>query len=142
MSMRFGQARLALPIWWYIAPAYLTLWTIGFSIWNWVDGHGMMAAFGVETGVASDFIMLNSAARYVALAVAMVLGIWVFRTAAAIVTALGARLAMDLFDLAAGVQTGLIAGFGGVAQSFAMFLLPNLFAIASLVWCLQHRVTK
>lgn len=67
--------RLRLPLWWYIAPVYLTLWTLCFSLWNFVDGNGMMAAFGVDTGGASDFIMLNSAARYAAIGVAMVLGI-------------------------------------------------------------------
>lgn len=125
--------RLSLPIWWYLAPAYLTLWTIGFGLWNFIDGNGMMAAFGVDTGGASDFIMLNSAARYLAIAVCMVLGIWVFRTYAAILTALATRLSMDVLDLVAGLQTGLIAGAGGVARSFGMFLLPNLFAIVTLV---------
>ena len=125
--------RLTLPFWWYIAPAYLTLWTICFSLWNFVDGNGMMAAFGIDTGGASDFIMLNSAARYIAIGVAMVLGIWVFRTFAAILTALAARLAMDLLDLVAGLQTGLISDSIGVAQSLIMFLAPNIFAIATLV---------
>ncbi|MEJ8563137.1 hypothetical protein QTO30_19255 [Yoonia sp. GPGPB17] len=125
--------RLRLPFWWYIAPAYLTLWTICFSLWNFVDGNGMMIAFGVDTGGASDFIMLNSAARYIAIGVAMILGIWVFRTFASILTALVTWLVMDLLDLVAGLQTGLITDGIGVAQSFIMFLGPNLFAIATLV---------
>lgn len=125
--------RLVLPFWWYIAPAYLTLWTICFSLWNFVDGNGMMSAFGVDTGGASDFIMLNSAARYIAIGVAMVLGIWVFRTFTSILTALATRLVMDLLDLAAGFQTGLIADGLGIAQSFVMFLGPNLFAIVTLI---------
>ena len=126
--------RLKLPMWWYIAPAYLTLWTICFSLWNFLDGNGMMAAFGVDTGGASDFIMLNSAARYMAISVAMILGIWVFRTFASILTALCTRLVMDLLDLVAGLQTGLIADWTGVAQSMALFLVPNGIAIASLVY--------
>lgn len=126
--------RFSLPIWWYIAPAYLTLWTICFSLWNFFDGNGMMSAFGVDTGGASDFIMLNSAARYIAIGVAMVLGIWVFRTFASIVTALAARLVMDGLDLVAGLQTGLISDGLGIAQSFLMFLGPNLFALVTLWW--------
>jgi len=125
--------RLSLPLWWNITPAYLTLWTICFSLWSFVDGNGMMAAFGVDTGGASDFIMLNSAARYIAIGVAMTLGIWVFRTIASILTALATRLAMDLLDLVAGLQTGLIKDGAGIAQSFIMFLGPNLFAIATLM---------
>ncbi|MEQ8823947.1 MAG: hypothetical protein RIC14_06210 [Filomicrobium sp.] len=131
--------RLKLPVWWYIAPAYLTLWTICFSLWNLFDGNGMMAAFGVDTGGASDFIMLNSAARYFAIAVAMILGIWVFRSFESILTALCTRLVMDLLDLAAGLQTGLIADWTGVAQSMSLFLVPNGFAIASLLYLNQKK---
>lgn len=129
--------KLSLPIWWYIVPLYLTLWTIVFSGWNLIDGNGMMTAFGVDTGGASPFIMLNSAARYVAIGVAMILGIWIFRTYASIVTALGARLAMDGLDLYAGIQTGLITDITGIVQSLVMFILPNLFALYTL-----HRLTR
>ncbi len=97
----------------------------------------MMAAFEVDTGGASDFIMMNSAARYIAIAIAMILGIWIFRTLASIVTALCTRLAMDLLDLLAGLQTGLIADWTGVSQSMALFLIPNGFAIASLLYINQ-----
>lgn len=124
--------RPKLSWWWYIAPAYLTAWTVAFSLWNLIDGTGMMVAFGVEIGTPAEFIMLNSAGRYVALASAMLAGIWIFRTYASIMTALLARLVMDLLDLYAGLATGLIAGGSGVVQSFGMFLLPNLFAIVTL----------
>jgi len=93
----------------------------------------MMKAFGVDTGGASSFIMLNSAGRYIALAVAMVGGIWVFRTFSSIMTALLARLGMDILDLIAGWQTGIITDFLGVTQSFLMFLLPNLLSIWLLI---------
>lgn len=63
-----------LPKWWFIIPVYLTLWTTSFSLYNLIDGNGMMKTFGIDTGRASDFIMLNSAGRYVALAVAMIIG--------------------------------------------------------------------
>lgn len=129
--------RMKLPFWWYIAPAYLTLWTVCFSVWNFLDGNGMMAAFGVDTGGASDFIMMNSAARYIAIAIAMILGIWILRTLASIITALFTRLAMDLLDLTAGLQTGLITDWTGVSQSMALFLIPNGFAIASLLYINQ-----
>ncbi|MEO1054010.1 MAG: hypothetical protein AAFX87_25455 [Bacteroidota bacterium] len=124
--------KLNLKKWWYIAPAYLTLWTLAFSIWNIADGQGMMEAFGIDTGGASQFIMLNSAARYVAIAVGMIVGIWVFRTYHAIITALLIRLTMDLLDLYSGLQAGIIQDASGVIQSFLMFIIPNLFAIYSL----------
>ena len=122
-----------LPRWWFVLPGYLTLWTIVFSIYNFVDGNGMMTAFGIDTGGASDFIMLNSAGRYIALGVAMIVGIWVFRTFSSIMTALLARLGMDILDLIAGLQTGIITDFSGVTQSFLMFLLPNLLSIWLLI---------
>lgn len=130
--------RPALSLWWYIAPAYLTLWTLCFSLWNLLDGNGMMAPFGVETGGASPFIMLNSAARYIAIGVAMIVGIWVFRTFESIITALLARLIMDVLDLAAGLITGLITDGFGIAQSFGLFIGPNLFALVSL-WVLNGK---
>ena len=114
-------------------PAYLTLWTIGFSLYNLVDGNGMMQAFGIDTGGASDFIMLNSAGRFMALGVAMILGIWVFRTFSSILTVLAARLSMDILDLFAGIQTGIIADATGIVQSFLMFLLPNIISIWFLI---------
>ena len=125
--------KLKLKWWWYLAPAYLTLWSIGFSLWNLIDGDGMMDAFGVDIGTPSRFIMLNSAARYVAIAIAMVVGIWIFGTFSSIMTALIARLTMDVLDLYAGLVSGLIDGPTGVAQSLTMFILPNLLAIATLL---------
>ena len=124
---------LKLKWWWYLAPAYLTLWSIGFSLWNLIDGNGMMNAFGVDIGTPSRFIMLNSAARYVAIAIAMVVGIWIFGTFSSIMTALIVRLTMDILDLYAGLASGLIDRPMGVAQSLAMFILPNLLAIATLI---------
>ena len=92
-----------------------------------------MAAFQVDTGGASAFIMLNSAARYVAIAVTMMVGIWIFRTYQSILTALIARLVMDVLDLYAGLEAEIIQGAAGVVQSLLMFLLPNLLAILLLV---------
>ena len=122
-----------IPNWWFILPAYLTLWSLGFSLYNFIDGNGMMEAFGIDTGGASDFIMLNSAGRYIAIAIAMVLGIWVFRTYHSILTALIARLSMDVLDLVVGLQTDIIQDFSGVIQSFLMFLLPGIISIYFLV---------
>lgn len=118
--------------WWYIAPAYLTVWSVAFSLWNLLDGPGMMEAFGINTGGASEFIMLNSAARYVAIAVGMVLGIWIFRTYHSILLALLIRLVMDVLDLVAGLSSGIITDATGVVQSLLMFILPNLFAVYTL----------
>ncbi|WP_462252497.1 hypothetical protein [Ekhidna sp.] len=124
--------KLKLKWWWYILPAYLTLWSIGFSLWNLFDGEGMMVAFGIDTGGASDFIMLNSASRYVAIGVGMIIGIWIFRTYSSILTVLIIRFVMDVLDLYSGLQADIIQDISGVVQSLLMFLIPNLLAIISL----------
>ncbi|MEM9215146.1 MAG: hypothetical protein AAGD25_12465 [Cyanobacteria bacterium P01_F01_bin.150] len=93
----------------------------------------MMNAFGVDIGTPSRFIMLNSAARYVAIAIAMVVGIWIFGTFSSIMTALIVRLTMDILDLYAGLASGLIDSSTGVVQSCIMFILPNLVAIVTLI---------
>lgn len=128
MQIRHEQA-FEIPKWWYILPTYLTLWTLVFSLYSLLDGQGMMEAFGIETGGTSEFILLNSAGRYLALAVTMVLGIWVFRTFSTTLTALVARFSMDIVDLWAGIQTGMILNAEGILQSFLMFLLPNLISL-------------
>ena len=125
--------KINLKWWWYILPAYLTLWSVSFSLWNLLDGNGMMEAFQVDTGGASDFIMLNSASRYVAIGLGMVIGIWIFKTFHSILLALLIRFIMDLLDLLSGLQTGIIEGAAGVSQSFLMFLFPNLISILLLV---------
>lgn len=131
--------RLKLTWWWYLIPGYLTLWTAAFSAWSLVDGYGMMEVFQVETGGASSFIMLNSAARYLAIATAMIVGIWIFGTYQSIVTALMTRLTMDVFDLYAGLETGLIQEASGVIQSLLMFLIPNLI---SMIWLYRIRSSQ
>ena len=125
--------KIKLKWWWYLTPAYLTIWSVVFSSWNLIDGPGMMQAFGVDIGAPTSFIMLNSASRYVAIAVGMILGIWVFRTFHSILTVLLIRLVMDLLDLYSGLAAGLIDDSAGIVQSFIMFILPNLFAIVMLL---------
>ena len=124
--------KLQLKWWWYILPGYLTLWSLVFSVWNLMDGQGMMESYGINTGGASDFIMLNSASRYVAIAIGMVLGIWIFRTFHSIIVALIIRVTMDLLDLYSGLQTGVIQDFPGIVQSLLMFVLPNILSIFML----------
>lgn len=122
-----------LPNWWFIIPAYLTLWSVAFSSYNYFDGNGMMESFGIDTGGASDFIMLNSAGRYMAIAAGMIIGIWIFRTYSAIMTALLIRLVMDILDLVVGLQVGIITDATSIFQSFTMFLAPNLITIWLLI---------
>mgnify|MGYP001803613096 CR=1 FL=1 len=62
----------------------------------------MMEAFGIDTGGASEFIMLNSASRYVAIGIGMIVGIWVFKTYHSILIVLLIRLSMDVLDLVSG----------------------------------------
>jgi len=125
--------KLKLKWWWYILPAYLTLWSVGFSLWNLMDANGMMESFGIDTGGATEFIMLNSASRYVAIALGMVLGIWIFRTLHSMLLALLVRLSMDMLDLYSGLQAGIITDFTGVLQSLVMFLLPGALSIFLLI---------
>jgi len=125
--------KIKLAWWWYILPAYLTLWTIGFSLYNYIDGNGMMEAFQIDTSGASDFIMLNSAGRYIAIGIGMLLGIWIFRTYYSILTALLIRLSMDIMDILAGLQSGVVTNAAGVIQAFLMFIIPNLISIY-LLW--------
>ncbi len=117
-------------------PVYLTAWSLAFGIWGFVDGAAMFDSFSIpahSTTMHDQFILQNSAARYLGIAAALVVGIFVFRTRGSIVTALAARGVMDILDLVAGLRTGLLeAPVWGVFQSFAMFLLPNLLAIALL----------
>ncbi len=128
-----SEENIQIPTWWFILPAYLTLWTVGFSLYNYLDGNGMMQNFGIDTGGASDFIMLNSAGRYLAIALGMILGIWVFRTYHSILLSLLIRLAMDIMDLLVGIRTSVIEDYSGIMQSFLMFLLPGLISIGFLV---------
>ena len=93
----------------------------------------MMQQFGIDTGGASDFIMLNSAGRYLAIAIGLVMGVWVFRSYYSILTALIIRLFMDVMDLVIGIQTDVIQDVTGVVQSFLMFLLPGAIGIGLLV---------
>lgn len=125
---------LKLPVGWNILPAYLTLWSLVFSLYGLIDGNGMMENFGIDTGGASDFIMLNSASRYMAISISMIFGIWIIRTFGSILTALIARFVMDILDLYSGIVSGAIEDYQGVLQSFLMFLIPGLI---SLIWLLR-----
>ena len=98
-----------------------------------------MAAFQVDIGEPATFIMLNSAARYVAIAVGMVFGIWIFRTFHSILTVLLVRLVMDALDLYSGLVSGLIDNQTGVMQSCIMFIFPNIFAIWTLIQLTKYR---
>ena len=122
-----------LPNWWFVFPGYLTLWTVIFSVYSYLDGNGMMLQFGIDTGGATDFIMLNSAGRYLAIAVGMLVGIWIFRSYYSILTALAVRFCMDIMDLVIGIQTDVIQDMAGIVQSLLMFLLPGALAIGLLI---------
>lgn len=127
-----------IPRWLLIYPALLTLWSIVFASWFVIDGAGAFEAFGIPTQ-AEPFILQTSASRYLGIAVGMVVGIWILRTPKSILTALLARLTMDIFDTIAGFRTGLLdPTLLGFLQPFIMFLGPNLFTII-YIWVLQNR---
>ena len=122
---------------WYLIPAYLTLWSIGFGLWNFVDGPGMFKQFNLgfePRNHVGQFILKNSAARYLGIAIALLIGIWLLRSPEAALTALIARLLMDVLDLVAGLQTGTLENpTTGTIQSFLMFLGPNILTIILLL---------
>ena len=103
--------------------------------WTFVDGEGLFEAFGIEVSVATqgdEFVLANSGARYLGIAAALIVGIFVVNSAAAALTALTARLVMDVGDVVAGIRTDQFDNVGvGVAQSAAMFLAPS---VISIVW--------
>ncbi|MEM7127603.1 MAG: hypothetical protein AAF702_14820 [Chloroflexota bacterium] len=136
-----NEASYKIPWWLLIYPALLTLWSIGFALWFLVDSVGAFATFGIPTQ-AEPFILQSSAARYLGIAVAMILGIWIFRTPKSVLTGLIVRLTMDIFDTVAGFRTGLLdPNLMGFLQPFIMFLGPNLFTIA-YIWILQGRSSE
>jgi len=125
---------LAVNWWWYLLVGYLTIWSLGFGLWNFVNGQAMFKAFQIEFDVKNgvdEFIIKNSAARYLGIATALIVGVWLIGTPETAFVALMARLVMDIGDWIAGLQTGMLDNVvTGTLQSFAMFLAPNLIAIA------------
>ena len=125
-----GAARQAAPMpWLWLIPAiYLAAWSTVFGIWSFVDGAGVFRAFGLE--MAGDpFVLMNSGARYLGIAAALLLALWL-RHPVAVITALAARLVMDLGDVAAGLRAGLLDPlWAGLAQSAAMFLIPGALGL-------------
>ena len=86
-----------------------------------------------QTSAADEFVIKNSAARYLGIALALVIGIWLLSTPEAAFTALAARLLMDVLDWVAGVQSGILEKpVTGSIQSFLMFVGPNLLTIVLL----------
>ena len=123
--------------WWYLLPGYLTIWSLVMGTWNFIDGAGMFARFGIDLSIETDadrFALMNSAARYLGIAAALVIGVFLVDAVAAAATALLARLTMDVLDLVAGIRARQFDNLAtGVAQSTAMFLAPGLGAV---VWLL------
>lgn len=123
--------------WWYLLPGYLTLWSLTMGAWNFVDGEGMFARFGIDLSIEHDadrFGLKSSAARYLGIAAALVVGVFLVDAVAAAATALIARLTMDVLDLVGGLQTRQFDNVPvGIAQSVTMFIAPG---VISLVWLL------
>ncbi len=119
---------------WYLLPGYLTLWSLVNGTWSFLDSEGLFDAFGIDVTVVTtgdEFALANSGARYLGVAAALVVGVFLVDSAAAM-TALAARLTMDVLDLIAGVRTDQLDNVAaGIAQSAVLFLVPT---IASMVW--------
>ena len=122
-----GEQRFKLPIWWFIYPTLLAIWSTVFGAWPLFDGDAAFAAFGLDVS-ADTFIYQLYGARYLSIAFALWLGLWIFRTPAAILTAWLARIVTDAIDLIAGLSSGAISG-AGAFQSVIMFLGPELILL-------------
>ncbi|MEM9131230.1 MAG: hypothetical protein AAF962_27385 [Actinomycetota bacterium] len=135
----FDALRLPGPItasrWWYLLPGYLTLWSLVNGTWTFLDGEGIFTAFGIDVSAdtpAEEFVLANSGARYLGVAAALVVGVFLLDSAAAAATALLARLTMDVGDVIAGLRTDQFDNVPlGITQSAILFLIPS---VASLVW--------
>ena len=141
----FALLRLPGPVranrWWYVLPGYLTVWSLVNGAWTFIDGRGLFDVFGIDVTVATngdEFALANSGARYLGVAAALIVGIFVVDSAAAALAALTARLVMDVGDVVAGIRTDQFDNTAvGVAQSAAMFLVPSLISIVWL-WRAAH----
>ncbi|MEN0065780.1 MAG: hypothetical protein AAGA48_26815 [Myxococcota bacterium] len=125
--------------WWLLAyPVIVALWSTAFTIWSAVDASAMYDAFGLDVS-CDPFAMGNSVARYAGIAAALWLAILVVRTPEALLVAMVARHVMDLGDVVAGLQVGLMGPFD-LWQPFVMFLGPEWLTIAGLVmWARRQR---
>lgn len=121
--------------WWYLLPGYLTLWSLVNGTWTFFDGEGLFNAFGIDITVATsgdEFVLVNSGARYFGVAAALVVGVLVLDSAAAAVTALAARLVMDVGDVIGGLATDQFDNVAlGLVQSAILFFIPT---VVSMVW--------
>ncbi|MEM7272407.1 MAG: hypothetical protein AAF547_04945 [Actinomycetota bacterium] len=128
--------------WWYLLPGYLTLWSMVNGAWTFLDGEGIFTAFGIDItvdGTGDQFVLANSGARYLGIAVALIVGVFVIDSTAAAATALAARLTMDVLDVVAGIRTEQFDNIAvGLAQSAALFLIPG---VVSLTWLWRGHTT-
>ncbi|MEM9653252.1 MAG: hypothetical protein AAGA65_14225 [Actinomycetota bacterium] len=120
---------------WYILPGYLTVWSLINGAWTFLDGEGLFTAFGIDIsvdGTGDEFVLANSGARYLGIAVALAVGVFVLNSAAAAATALLARLTMDVLDVVAALRTDQFDNVAlGMVQSAILFLIPGS---VSLLW--------
>ena len=93
----------------YLIPTiYLALWSIIFSIWSFIDGESVYEAFNLDLDVGDDFVLQNSGARYLGIATSLWVSILIFRDRESLLTALSARVIMDIFDVVGGIRTGTL----------------------------------
>ncbi|MEM9033656.1 MAG: hypothetical protein AAGA99_01245 [Actinomycetota bacterium] len=127
--------------WWYVLPGYLTVWSLVNGTWTFVDGAGLFDAFGIDITVVTDgdeFVLANSGARYLGIAVALAVGVFVLDSVAAAFVALAARFTMDVGDVIAGIRTDQFDSIPlGLAQSAVLFFIPT---IVSVWWLLRTSV--
>ena len=121
--------------WWYLLPGYLTLWSLVNGTWTFLDGEGIFDAFGIDITVvtsADEFVLANSGARYLGVAAALLVGVFLLDSAAAALAGLLARLVMDVGDVVAGLRTEQFDNIAlGLVQSAVLFLIPTT---VSIIW--------
>ena len=132
------RGRVAARRWWYVLPGYLTVWSLVNGSWTFLDGEGLFDAFGIDITVATpgdEFVLANSGARYLGVAAALLVGVFLIDSAAAALAALSARLVMDVGDVIAGISTDQFDNVAlGLVQSAVLFFVPT---IVSIVWLLR-----
>lgn len=129
------RGRVRTSRWWYLLPGYLTVWSLVNGTWTFLDGQGLFDTFGIDITVVTpgdEFVLVNSGARYLGVAAALLVGVFVLDSAAAALTALVARLVMDVGDVIGGITTDQFDDVAlGIAQSAILFLIPTT---VSIVW--------
>lgn len=115
---------MAMPWLWRVPVAYLALWSLIFGLWSFFDGAAVYATFGLDL-TGDPFVLMNSGARYLGVAAALVAATVLGDPRVVLVALLG-RFVMDVGDFVAGIVTGQLGSIPlGLVQSGVLFFGPT-----------------